>query len=431
MDTFMRILFLNSYQAVRGGAERLVFDTAAELISRGHKVSIVVANDDRRAPNPEFWPAQINRYYVPELMVPLADRYRYDRLRQMAHYRDTLRYLQDIVDIEEPDIIHVHNFPRLEVLGEVRIDAPLIRTVHSYENLCGNHLKRLPDGSICEYKLGPACQTNCSVPKTFKATRIRGENRLMKKEFKKLIAISSYIKDVLVTNGFPPEKIQVLNNFTRLTPKPLNVPEENVVLYVGRLTPEKGLLELVESVSLTRTKPKLLIVGKDKVLGRSGFHQQVVETAARLEVNIEFQGWCGGDDLRRAYQRAKVVAFSSVWPEPFGLVGIEAMMQAKPVVAFDCGGVRDWLKHGETGFVIPHLDLRLYAYCLDMLINDDKLREALGVEAQEQALTKFTATTHINGLLDIYKEVVGEDSANRPGWCAEVRDAQRGVGLSV
>jgi glycosyltransferase involved in cell wall biosynthesis len=431
MDSFMRILFLNSYQTVHGGAERLLFDTSTELVARGHKVSIVVAHDDRRSPNPEMWPARINRYHVPELMIPLTDRYNYNRLRDTQQYHETLRYLQDIIDIEEPEIIHIHNFPRTEVLDELRIDAPIVRTIHSYENLCGNQLKRLPDGSICADKLGPACKSNCGVPTTFKAMRVRAENRMMKKQFKKLIAISSYIKDVLITNGFPSEQIAVLNNFTRLVPKPFNVIEQNIVLYVGRLTPEKGLLELIESVSLTKTQPKLLVVGKDGVLGRSSYQRDIVEKAALRGVEIEFLDWCAGDDLRRAYQSAKVVAFSSVWPEPFGLVGIEAMMQGKPVVAFDCGGVRDWLQHGKTGFLVPHLDIRQYAYCLDQLIMNDGLRRAMGVEAQECALERFTADAHLNGLIDIYTEVVNEGSADRPFGCSEIPDAQRRTSVSL
>ena len=427
----MRILFLNSYSSVHGGAERLLFDTATELIARGHRVSVVVANDDRRSPNPVLWPAQINRYYVPELMVPQTDRYNYNRLRETPQYLDTLRYLQDIIDIENPEVIHVHNFPRIEILKEVRTKAAVVRTIHSFENLCGNQLKRLPDGSICREKLGPACKTKCNMPKTFKATRVRAENRLMKYEFKRLVAISSYIKDLLVTNGLPAKKITILNNFTRLMPKPMDVAEENTVLYVGRLTPEKGLLELLESISLTRTQPKLLVVGKDGVLGQSSFQQKAVETAARLGVTVEFQDWCAGDGLRRAYQKAIIVAFSSVWPEPFGLVGIEAIMQGKPVVAFDCGGVSDWLQHGKTGFLVPHLDLRHYAYCLDQLVTDDALRRAMGAEAQQQALAKSTADAHINGLLDIYTEALNESSADRPGRRPEIRDAQRGTSLSV
>lgn len=430
----MRILFLNSYSSVHGGAERLVFDTSTELIARGHDVSIVVANDDRRSPNPEIWPARVNRYYVPELTIPLTDRYNYNRLRRSPQYRDTLRYLQDIVTIEEPDIIHVHNFPRIEVLEEIRLTAPMVRTIHSYENLCGNQLKRLPGGSLCSEKLGPACKTRCGIVPGFKSTRVRAENRMMNREFRRVIAVSSYIKKVLVANGFSEDTIRVLSNFTRFTSVPFraeSVSEENAVLYVGRLTPEKGLLELLESMSLMASKARLVVIGKDGVLGQSSFQQQVVDAAVRGRIEVEFQDWCAGDALRRAYRKAKVVAFSSVWPEPFGLVGIEAMMQGKPVVAFDSGGVGDWLKHGETGFIVPHLDLKQYAARLDQLIADDGMRRAMGQAAQEFAIEKFSAGAHINELLALYKEVVDEGLADRPGRRTAVCDAQCGFSLSL
>jgi len=253
----------------------------------------------------------------------------------------------------------------------------------------------------------------------------------MKKRFNRLLAISTYIQDVLVTNGFPATKIEVVPNFTRLTPKELGVQEENLVLYVGRLTPEKGLRELLRSLSLLQSKPKLLIVGKDGVLGQSSFQEEVLREVRDRGVESEIQSWLAGDALRNAYQRAKVVAFSSVWPEPFGLVGIEAMMQARPVVAFDSGGVRDWLRHGETGFLVPHLDLDQYAARIDELLSNDILRHRMGARAQQIALRSFSAETYMTRLLGIYREVVHESSLDRSGRRAEVRDPQRGTGVPV
>jgi glycosyltransferase involved in cell wall biosynthesis len=431
MDTLVRILFLNSYQAVRGGAERLLFDTSVELVSRGHRVSIVVAHDDRRAPNAEFWPADINRYYVSELMIPVTDRYSYDKSRRTAAYRQTLRYLQDIIDIEEPDIIHVHNFPRIEILNELRIGIPLVRTIHSYENLCGNHLKLLPGGSLCAHRLGAACETNCSIPKTFKATRVRAENRIMETRFRRLLAVSSFVRDELIRNGFASGRVRVLNNFTRVRPGPPGISEENLVLHVGRPTAEKGLLQLIESISLTQSKPKLLVVGKDVGAQAAQFQRDVLKTASQLGVTIEFQEWSAGAELRRAFRRATVVAFSSVWPEPFGLVGIEAMMHGKPVVAFDGGGLRDWLQHGRTGFAVPRMDLKQFAQCLDRLLQNDALRRTMGSAAQQCASERFTADAHINKLLDIYTEVVDEDTTHRPVGRTEVCDPQCGISVSL
>ncbi len=430
----MKVLFFNTFSTVHGGAERLLFDTSQELLARGHEVSMVIAHDDRRSKNPEFWPSRINRYYVPELVLPFTDRRSWEIMRRSEPYLETRRYLQDILSIESPDIIHIHNFPCLEVLEDMNIAAPMVRTIHSYENQCENHMKRLPDGSICPHPLGEACRNFCGYEASFRSTRVRAENRFMKKRLARVLAISTYVRDVLVVNGFDPNKITVLPNFTRFRFKPADVVEENIVLYVGRLTPEKGLLELIDSLHyLKRSQQpaKLLVVGKDGVLGQSDFQDQVMRRAADSGIEIEVLGWLVGDRLRQAYARAKVVAFSSMWPEPFGLVGIEAMTQGKPVVAFDCGGVRQWLEHGRTGFAVPHGNIPAFAERLGRLLADDVLRAEMGAKARAVAEERFSPESYMKRLLEVYTEVLDESAVNRSRGCAEVRDAQCGVSLPV
>jgi glycosyltransferase involved in cell wall biosynthesis len=427
----MKILFMNTFSAVHGGAERLVFDTSVELLERGHDVSIVFARDDRRSKNPEFWPSRVNRYYIPELVLPFTDRRDWQSFRHSEQYIGAKRYLQDILDIESPDLVHVHNFPCLEVLADVDVDVPIVRTIHSYEDLCENHRKQLPDGSVCAHALGTACRVHCGFEKSFKATRVRAENRFMKTRVSRLIAVSSYIREVLLANGFPKSKIRVLSNFTRLNFKPVDVLDENIVLYVGRLTPEKGLLELIDSLKLTNVPVKLLVVGRDGALGHSDFHKQVVRRASEAGIEIEIQGWLAGDDLRRAYARARVVAFSSIWPEPFGLVGIEAMTAGKPVIAFDGGGVRQWLDYERTGFIVPHGDIAGFAKCVDQLMSDELLRGLMGATARATAKARFSPDAHIRSLLGIYTEVLNESSADRSRGRTEICDAQCGIGVSV
>jgi len=427
----VKILFMNTFSTVHGGAERLLFDTSTELIARGHDVSMIIARDDRRSRNPEFWPSRINRYYIPELVLPFTDRYNYTQMRRTEQYLDAKRYLQDILSIEAPDMIHVHNFPCIEVLGEIEVGAPIVRTIHSYENQCENHLKRLPDGSVCTHPLGDACRNLCGYEKSFKAVRVRAENSFMKKRCSRLIAISSYVQEVLITNGFPKGKISILPNFTRLNYKPPDVVEENIVLYVGRLTPEKGLLELIDSLKLAKTRAKLLIVGKDGALGQSDFQEKVIRRAANAGIDIEVEGWLVGDKLRQAYARARVVAFSSMWPEPFGLVGIEAMAQGKPVVAFDCGGVRQWLDHEHTGYAVPHGNTAEYARRIDQLMGDDTLRAEMGARARTAARDRFSPEAYIQSLLGIYTEVLNESSAYRSSGSTEIRDPQCGISVPV
>ncbi len=406
----MKILYLNSFSAVQGGAERLLFDTCLELLQRGHRVSLVAANDDRRVKSPEWWPACINKYYVPELIVPLGNRRSYDRHRRSRSYLETLDYLQDIITLESPDLIHVHNFPSLEFFKNLNVGVPLVRTVHSYENLCANQMKRLPDGSICPHPMGKECAIHCGRQRGFRELRVGRENSFLKLRFARFIAISNYIHDVLIDNGYPEHKIRVLPNFTRMAQNSFNAPEENRVLFVGRLTPEKGLLELIRAISRLKSKPILTVVGGGGVLGQYNYQDSVLREAASLGVSLELQPWIAGDELGRAYARAKVVAFSSLWPEPFGLVGIEAMMQGKPVVAFDVGGVRDWLQDGQTGFLAPPIDLDAYADRIDRLLEKDSLRRQMGEAGRAYALKNFSAQRYLNDLLAVYDETLQENA---------------------
>ena len=420
----MKILYLNGFSVIHGGAERLLFDTCTELLQRGHDVALVVCNDDRGTKNPEHWPARINRYYLPDLRVPLSDRYHWTRERRSTSYQSTVRYLRDIVNIEDPDLIHVHNFTSLEFFRDLDIRVPLIRTVHSYENLCRTQLKRLPDGSVCPHPMGDGCQTICGMAATFKAVRVRCENRFLIGRFTRFLAISSYIRDQLVANGFPGPRIRLLPNFTRLTQPPLDLPEENRVLHVGRLTPEKGVIELIRALSEVPARPTLEIVGAGGILGQSTFQDAVIREAQALGISLDLRPWTIGDDLRRAFARAKVVAFSSVWPEPFGLVGIESMFQAKPVVAFDVGGVHDWLQHGSTGFLAPLGDLPEYARRLQQLLIDDERRRGMGQAGRRLAMERFTPERYMADLLDIYAEALHESPIGRSGRSAALRDPQ-------
>jgi glycosyltransferase involved in cell wall biosynthesis len=113
------------------------------------------------------------------------------------------------------------------------------------------------------------------------------------------------------------------------------------------------------------------------------------------------------------YARARLVVVPSMIPESFGLVGIEAMACARPVVAFDSGGIRDWLPDGDVGFLVPRGDLRTLAARIDLLLADDTLVEAMGAAAQRRVELLYRPHAHLAGLVGLYEAVVAERSAPR------------------
>jgi glycosyltransferase involved in cell wall biosynthesis len=141
------------------------------------------------------------------------------------------------------------------------------------------------------------------------------------------------------------------------------------VLYAGRLSPEKGVLELVEAAR----EMNLVVAGdgplRAKVPGASGFVPH--------------------DELQRLYARAAVVACPSR-REGFGVACLEAMAHARPVVATSVGGLRDLVVDEQTGLVVPPRNPAALREALERLLGDAALRRRLGAAGRERARERFS-----------------------------------------
>jgi glycosyltransferase involved in cell wall biosynthesis len=166
-----------------------------------------------------------------------------------------------------------------------------------------------------------------------------------------------------------------------------NPPE---VLYAGRLSPEKGVEELVEAAAGMR----LVVAGdgplRSRVPGALGFVPH--------------------DELRQLYSRAAVVACPSR-REGFGVACLEAMAHARPVVATSIGGLRDLVLDGETGLVVPPRDPAALREALEQLLADPVLRQRLGAAGRERARQNYAWTTVTDATLAAYADAVGTMAA--------------------
>jgi glycosyltransferase involved in cell wall biosynthesis len=154
------------------------------------------------------------------------------------------------------------------------------------------------------------------------------------------------------------------------------------VLYAGRLSPEKGVLELVEAAG----GMKLVVAGdgplREHVPGALGFVPH--------------------DELQRLYARAAVVACPSR-REGFGVACLEAMAHARPVVATDVGGLRDLVVDGETGLVVPPRRPDALRAALERLLGDEELRRRLGAAGRERARERFSWDAITEATLAAYR----------------------------
>ena len=124
-----------------------------------------------------------------------------------------------------------------------------------------------------------------------------------------------------------------------------------------------------------------------------------------LSHRIQFPGWLESHELNQLYQKCQVVVVPSVWAEPFCLVGIEAMAWGKPVIAFDVGGISDWLDDGNTGFLIERKQVSQMASKIERLLGDDELAKRQGKAGTRAIREVFAKETHLARYISICEEL--------------------------
>jgi len=174
------------------------------------------------------------------------------------------------------------------------------------------------------------------------------------------------------------------------------------LLFVGRLTAQKGVEHLLRAVAAMKTRTELDVVG-------DGTNRETLERfAAELGISerIRWLGQLSQNELPRLYQRATAVIVPSV-DEGLGLVAVEALLCETPVVAFDSGGLRDVIQHEKTGLLVPPGDHAALAKAIDDLLARNGRGTDLGRAGRLYALSTFAPESAARRYRGIYRKVLG------------------------
>ena len=176
-------------------------------------------------------------------------------------------------------------------------------------------------------------------------------------------------------------------------------PSRPILLYVGRLSHEKNLATLrVLQSALDTHSAHLVIVGDGPA--RAELDRQLAGS------RVSFTGYLRGAELAEAYASSDVFVFPSA-TETFGQVVLEAMASGLPVVAYDSEGVRDLLRHTETGLLAPMSDLRSFVDAVSYLLDHPERRIMLGTRAHGAARRR-TWETVMDELLSQYRKLIAD-----------------------
>jgi glycosyltransferase involved in cell wall biosynthesis len=243
----------------------------------------------------------------------------------------------------EPDIVHCHKlYPQLSVAPVVvgsRRQVPVVQTLHDYEFIS-------PDPT----RIGGESQVGAREPFAFRALNLmtyRVRRAVHVPRVDKWVAVSRSVAAAHAVHGI---EAAVIPNCVPGTPiARLPFEERAGVAYVGRLVPEKGVLDVVR---LATELPEIPVF----IAGRGPLAQAVSEAASALP-NLTYYGHLDGGEIERLLGRVRVALMPSRWDEPGPLVALEAMRSGTPIVTTPRGGLAEYVGDAEAGFVVLHEDL--------------------------------------------------------------------------
>jgi glycosyltransferase involved in cell wall biosynthesis len=308
--------------------------------------------------------------------------------------------VRQLIRRHRPDLVHVHNlFPALSpavIRAAAAEGVPVVMTLHNFRLMC-LPATFLRDGRVCEECVGclpwrgvvHGCYRGSRAQSAVLATSLVLHRWLGTfKRVRRFIAVSGFVRDKYVATGFDPSRIVVKPNFAWRGSR--REGPGAYFLYLGRLSPEKGVATLLRA--WREDLGRLLVVGDGP---------EAAQLRRLAPGGVEFLGAVPHEEARRLVAQARAVVVPSICYEAFPRVVVEAYATGVPVVASRIGALPEVVEDGVTGLLAEPGDPSSWAAAAERLC-DDGLSERLGEGAYRAWATRYTPEANLRRLEEIY-----------------------------
>ncbi len=361
-----RILYVSEKAGFFGGVERYIYDSAKALKDAGWSVSMMFAE---KALDAKSFLALFDKSFQTEEI--------------------------DKVSAEEDfDLVVIYKVSSAQLVSKLRLAFNTSVCVSDHDYYCLRRHKYFPLGRI-----------NCPLPsnllycgicnmgrgKMFNFAALLNEIR----KCRSFMVLSEFMRSNLLLNNFDKKAIFKIYPVQQLPAKQSRrkaFSKPPVIMFAGQLIRGKGVDLMLCALARLSKEYHALIVGDGKDMD---FLQN---SAVKLGIadKLEFTGW--QSDVSRFWQKADIAVFPSRWQEPFGLTGIEAFAHKVPVIAFDVGGVSEWLHNDENGTSVPSKDVTALYVELEYLLGEPELAAKMGEAGYEFVAKNFTPEKFVSAM---------------------------------
>jgi glycosyltransferase involved in cell wall biosynthesis len=392
----MNILMLhNSYQ-FRGGEDESYESEVRMLRAEGHSVETIHINNSQIESRGKIQVALETLWSAPS--YDLVDR----KLRERTF-----------------DVLHVQNFfPLLSpsvYYAARKHGVAVVQTLRNYRLLCPN-VFFYRDGHVCEECIGKVFKYPGIVHGCYRGSRLATATVAAMTAFHTIkgtwlnsvdlyIALTHFVRDKFIEAGFPDDKLVVKNNFVYPDPG-CGSGEGGYALFVGRLSPEKGLDTLLAAWQQLGRDWKLKIAGDGPMSAQ-------VQAFCATHSDVEWVGAKSRAETAELMGNARVLVFPSQWYETFGRVAIESFAAGTPVIASRLGAMAEICEERQTGLLFESGNAADLADKLRWVLDNPARVESMRPIARHTYESRYTMHENCRVLIKAY------ESAQRVSQCAK------------
>jgi glycosyltransferase involved in cell wall biosynthesis len=402
----MKVLLVNKFFYPHAGAETAFFHTRDLLRAHGHDVI------DFGMQDPKNVPSEQSQFFAPARSYGDGGKVlqRFADAGAAVYSMSARRALRRLLDIERPDVAHLHNIYHqltLSVVDELhRRGIPMVQTLHDWKIACpsytlftdGSPCRRCVDASVVNSIKHRCIKGSVSASAIAASEAAIAHRRGTYHRIGRYIAPSGFARSVALEAGIHPSRVDVLPYLMpgdELGTDKSRQPRDPVFFHGGRLDETKGVLRLIDAFEKVPAPARLQIAGWGPL-------QKKVEQAAERNPRIEYLGTLSRNEVLMALDRSRALVLPSIWEDNCPLVMLEAQARSTPAIVSNRGGLPEFVVDGSHGFVIDPDDIGALAARIVQFTDDPSLAAEMGLRARQRLLAEHSAEGHYQGLLEVY-----------------------------
>lgn len=405
----MKILIVNKFHYLKGGSEKYYFELAELLREHGHEVAFFSMKDEKNIKT------DCKEYFVEPIDLNTGSKL---KALDVIYSKENKKKMEEALDEFKPDIVHLNNFQRqlsASIIDPIKSrNIPIVFTAHDVQAICPAITMMDNDKNICE-KCMKGKYLNCIKKKCNKGSTLKSivgalegyyyrAKNIYAKKIDFIITPSEFYREKMIEDGIPENKIKALHNFVELKDYDLEVSDEGYALYFGRLSKEKGILNLINAFTKLK-EGKLYIAGE-------GPEKETIEKIIKennLENRIKLLGFLNSDQMKETIRKCKFVVVPSIWYENCPYSVMETLAIGKPVIGADIGGIPELVINDRSGLTYKYDDIEDLSNKMKKLFKNEELVKEFGTNAKKQANELYGKDVYYKNIMSIYEKLVKGD----------------------